>query len=341
MVKKIFLFLFLFIFTINVNAREIGSFTLAKSGNLTSDYLTLYQGSGNFANWGQGTLVYTFGYTTNNTGSLNLPVLTSAYADSGGKSYVCEFGTVAISSPSTSTNATTGVSYTIACPMNMASNGLTNLGLIFSNQFSQSYVYKYSTSYSVEFITEDIFSSEDIVNAIGQNAYYTQQVIITQTNNLSTILTNQLTNVNTSLQNQNQAITNLNDSITSTDSPSTSETNNTLDDFSENVASDTPITDLLTMPLTLINAYIGGMNSSCTPYNFGSLLGTNLTMPCINLQQRLGSNIWNIIDVLFSIFMIFNISKLFIGAFNKFTTLKDDFSNMYTNDYQPKHGGDE
>lgn len=136
----------------------------------------------------------------------------------------------------------------------------------------------------------------------------------------------------------NDSVNDLNDTLNNETSP---DTEGYLEDFSENVASDTPITDLITMPLTLINAYINGMNSSCSSYNFGSLLGTELVMPCINLQQRLGNNIWSIIDVLFSIFMIFNISKLFISAFNNFTSLKDDFTNMYTNDYQPKHGGDE
>lgn len=183
-----------------------------------------------------------------------------------------------------------------------------------------------------------------LYRTFSSNDYNANRFIISkiwnfsETSNSNQEIVTSITNQTNSL---NNSINNLNDSITSDDSPSNSETSDTLEGFSENVASDTPITDLLTMPLTLINAYIGGMNSTCTPYSFGSLLGSNLTMPCINLQQRLGSNIWSIIDVLFSIFMIFNISKLFIGAFNKFTTLKDDFSNMYTNDYEPRHGGDD
>lgn len=179
------------------------------------------------------------------------------------------------------------------------------------------------------------FSSNNFaVNRLIVNKIWSFSETSNSNQEITTAITNQTNSINNS-------INNVNDNITSEDTLTSSETSDTIDSFSENVASDTPITDLLTMPLTLINAYIGGMNSSCTPYNFGSLLGTNLVMPCINLQQRLGNNVWSIIDVLFSIFMIFNISKLFIGAFNKFTTLKDDFSNMYTNDYEPKHGGDD
>lgn len=161
-----------------------------------------------------------------------------------------------------------------------------------------------------------------------------QSIVSQSIQNTNAIINNQNQNTNAIINSQN----NTTNAITSESDPNT---NSSIQGFNNTLASDTPITDLITMPLTLINAYINGMNSSCTAYNFGSLLGTNLTMPCINLQQRLGSNIWSIIDVLFSIFMIFNISKLFIGAFNNFTSLKDDFSNMYTNDYQPKHGGDD
>ena len=481
MKKLIFAFILINLLGVsNVFAREIGSFTLAKSGTLTSDYLTLYQGSGNFANWGQGTLVYTFGYTTTNTGSLNLPVLTSAYADSGGNSYVCEFGSVAITSPSTSTNATTGVSYTIACPMEMGSNGLTNLGLIFSNQFNTAYQFNYSTSYSIEFITDDTFSSSDIVNAIAQNAYYTQQVIISETNDLSTILNNLNQNIQNTITNQNQNtqdiinnqnqntqqeiesqkvcqyidksnitidnsslisssgtvasgwpsygitdyvkisnttkikiltnfqtsssrselcfyninkqvtscilnvnlsinqyltiptnssyvrftinkvynepqfeicnngnqalsdnINNLNDSITSESQPNT---NQDINDMNDMVASDTPISDLITLPITLINAYINGVNSSCSPVNLGNLYGTDLILPCINLEQRLGSNLWHIIDAFFSIFMCYNIGMLFVSAFDGITSLRDDFEGLYQprhadSGYVPKHGG--
>lgn len=139
----------------------------------------------------------------------------------------------------------------------------------------------------------------------------------------------------------NDSVDNLNDSIISEESPNTDQNINDMNDM---VASDTPISDLITMPLTLINAYINGVNSSCSPVNLGNLYGTNLILPCINLEQKLGSNLWHIIDSFFSIFMCYNIGMLFITAFDGITSLRDDFEGLYQpkhadTGYQPKHGG--
>ena len=139
-------------------------------------------------------------------------------------------------------------------------------------------------------------------------------------------------------KNGNQA---LSDSITSEDSPNTSQD---ISDMDNMVASDTPISDLITMPLTLFNAYINGINSSCSSVNLGNLYGTDIILPCINLESRLGSNLWGIIDALFSLFMCYNIGMLFITAFDGITSLRDDFEGLYQpkhadTGYQPKHGG--
>lgn len=195
--------------------------------------------------------------------------------------------------------------------------GTQNLLLHLETDMPSDTVYGFAVGQDSNYVCD---TSADISNAINNS---TQNIINNQNQNTQSIINSQNSTTN---------------AITSEDDPNT---NSSIQGFQNSLASDTPITDLITMPLTLLNAYINGMNSTCSPYNFGSLLGTNLTMPCINLQQRLGNNVWSIIDVLFSIFMIFNISKLFISAFNNFTSLKDDFSNMYTNDYQPKHGGED
>lgn len=134
----------------------------------------------------------------------------------------------------------------------------------------------------------------------------------------------------------------LNDTLTSDEAPNT---NQNLTDMEDYISSDTPISDLITMPLTLISSYINGVNSSCSPYNLGSLLGTNLIMPCIDIESKIGSNLWGIIDILFSLFMCYNIGMLFITAFDGITSLRDDFEGLYQPrhadiGYKPKHGGD-
>lgn len=89
-------------------------------------------------------------------------------------------------------------------------------------------------------------------------------------------------------------------------------------------ASDSPISNMVLMPITLLNAYINGINGSCTSFNLGNLYGTDIIFPCIDISNYLGSTLWNIIDVLFSGFMIFMIGKKFVKIFNDFTNLKDN-----------------
>lgn len=148
-----------------------------------------------------------------------------------------------------------------------------------------------------------------------------------------------------SCQNGNQAVSDsingLNDTLKSDTPP---DTENQLNDLDSSLISDTPITDLITLPISLLNSYISGFSGTCSPYNFGNLLGTDLIFPCLNLQEILGSNLWNNIDSLCSIFLIYNIAMLMIQAFEGFTSLRDDYESLYQprhadTGYQPKHGG--
>lgn len=105
--------------------------------------------------------------------------------------------------------------------------------------------------------------------------------------------------------------------------------------------SNTPVSDFITLPITLLNKYNTSMNSSCNSINLGSLLGTDLIIPCINLEQRLGSDLWSTIDKLFSFFMVFNIAMFCISIFERLTSLHDDFYSAYDpqHAYNGKHGG--
>lgn len=125
---------------------------------------------------------------------------------------------------------------------------------------------------------------------------------------------------------------------------STGVSDNDIEDlFGDINSSDTPISDLLTMPITLIQAYINGFSASCSPISLGSLYDKPINLPCINLENILGSTLWNLIDLLFSVFMFYNISQLIISAFNNLTSLKDDFNLLfakhYNQEYQGRHAG--
>lgn len=101
--------------------------------------------------------------------------------------------------------------------------------------------------------------------------------------------------------------------------------------LSSNDESNSPISDLVSMPLTLLQKINTGMNGSCSPFVLGSLLGTTLSLPCINLGSRLGT-LWNIIDMCMSIFMAYTIGMMCIRIYNNFTTLKDNSNDVYGGD---------
>lgn len=103
----------------------------------------------------------------------------------------------------------------------------------------------------------------------------------------------------------------------------------------------TPVSNLLTMPLTLINAFLNGVEGSCSTYIFGSLYNHDLSLPCINIENYLGSTLFDIIDALCSIFMIFNVGSLIVTFFDRTTSLDDMFGLLYhVRDYQIKQADD-
>lgn len=89
-------------------------------------------------------------------------------------------------------------------------------------------------------------------------------------------------------------------------------------------ASNGVITQLLTLPITLLNAIVSGIQTSCASFNLGNLFGTDIILPCISISNLIGSTLFTTIDLLISGFMIYNISKKLIKIFNDFTNLKSN-----------------
>lgn len=129
--------------------------------------------------------------------------------------------------------------------------------------------------------------------------------------------------ITNSQQQTTNAINGVNDSINNDTVSPNSENSSTAQSWASQSASDSVVSDMVLMPITLLNAFSSGFNGSCQAYNLGSLYGTNLTLPCINIQNYLGATLWGIIDVLMSGFLIYGIGKKFVRVFNDFTNLKD------------------
>lgn len=107
-------------------------------------------------------------------------------------------------------------------------------------------------------------------------------------------------------------------------------------DFFDDIglSDDTPVTNLLLIPITLLSAFNSGVSGTCQPVSLGTLYGTELVLPCINLEQRLGSDLWAIIDDITAIFIIYEIVMLVIASFEGLSSLNDCFDLLY----EPKHG---
>lgn len=129
--------------------------------------------------------------------------------------------------------------------------------------------------------------------------------------------------ITNSQNNTTNAINGVNDSINNDNVSTNTENSSTANEWASASASDSVVSDMVLMPITLLNAFSSGFGGSCQAYNLGSLYGTNLTLPCIDISNYLGSTLWGIIDVLMSGFLIFGIGKKFVKVFNDFTNLKD------------------
>ena len=170
--------------------------------------------------------------------------------------------------------------------------------------------------------------------------------------NLSDALLNQITNQNETIINQNQQLidgTNkTNDKLDNLDGTIKNEDISDIDLGFDDISkpSDTPISDLILMPITILNQLKTVTDWNCQawvlPFDFTG--GSNiLTFPCINLRKYIGNDVFNIIDELGSFFMIYAIGLSFVTFFEDITSLRDVYDDMYTpqhgaKPYIPKHG---
>lgn len=176
---------------------------------------------------------------------------------------------------------------------------------------------------------------------ITQNPTEGQQIIDNANKNAQNII-NAIENSNSevvlSIENLDSSIEDLNFSVTDNTPPSD------MNFFSDiGLSDDTPISNLILMPITLLNAFNSGVNGTCRPFNLGALYGSELIMPCINIENKLGSNLWNSIDAITSIFIIYELAMLIVSVFNDITSLKDGFNGLYTpkhEGYKPRHSAD-
>ena len=167
--------------------------------------------------------------------------------------------------------------------------------------------YSYGGSYQLlNFITtnDDIsidFSSGAVISQNEQIINQNQQII-----NQGQQTNDKLNDINGSINNDN------------VDDPSSS-----INSFKDKLATNGVITELIGLPVTLFTKVLNSVNGTCSTYNLGSLFGTDLILPCVNIQNYLGSALWSIIDVLISGLFVYSISRKFIKVFESMSSMNE------------------
>lgn len=193
---------------------------------------------------------------------------------------------------------------------------ISGVGLAVPFQFNNS-VSSSTTIYYAGYHLENLglatnLSSSDIQNII---------------NNSGLATASSQNEIKTSLNQVRQEITDLNNSIDDVNDSITSEDEPTIDLSDIDTASSTPISDLVTLPASLLNSYLSAFSGSCTSYTLPLPFNHSITLPCFTISDYVGSSVANIIDMAICLFMAYEIVLLFIRIFDDITTLSDTYTN--------------
>lgn len=294
---------------IGAKAKEISSVDvngLVQNVNNLDTGVNFVLGGGYWNNWGPGYLHFTFSVNKID-GSSTSPIVMprSAIAESNNTQYICDIGTIE------SSNSTfSGSVYSATCPMTMGSNGLNRIYIrLFDNQQNSLSTYRFVLTNAITFETADSNQVNIDISSINNK---TQQQIDNDNANTQSIINSQ--------QQTTNAIDNVNDTLQddTVDDPSSDIT-----DMKNKIATNNSVSQLLTLPIQLYQNILNSVSGSCSSFSLGSLYNHNLTLPCINLQNLLGSTLYNIIDILISGLFILSFRKKMVDIFNHMTSLND------------------
>lgn len=284
------------------------------------DYLLINAPSNFLKNYGVGYVNFQM-LEVNNVSGTNQIYDITLYGSSGSR-FSCTFDSVS----NYADNTAERTALNVVCPVKMVNNEyITKLRLGRDGAWGNLDVF-ISQYWS---FTQDIQTSQDISNAINSmsssiisNNNTTNQQQIQQMQNISTNIQNQTNQQHQDSQAINQSIQDTNNTLkdSSTDNQKAQET---FDSLNQNMASNSTISDLLLMPIHLLQKILNGLQGSCSSINVGQLFGEDFILPCINIADIIGSTLWGIIDVICSGFLAYHIGKRFVIIFNQFTNLKE------------------
>ena len=206
---------------------------------------------------------------------------------------------------------------------------LTDNSGVFYNQYSVQQGIRISSA-----TIDEVEQSVDLTPIIENNNQNTQNIINNNNQNTQNIINNNNQNFDELMDNQLP-----NDTLSSGGGGGTY-----FDTIG--VGSEAPISNIILMPLNLLNAIIDNLDSVCKSYSmpFDFTGGNNtITFSCWTLSDYLGNDLTNVIDMMICIFMIYEICMLGVHFFESWTSLEDTFDTLYSpkhveQGYMAKHG---
>lgn len=278
----------------------------------------IYRNNNNiFSNWGR--TYISFSLIVNNQTGGNIYPIKQISVTSTNNIFVCNYGNTTIDYD----DIQNGYIYDVICDANIGVNGLQSIDITFDNYDSVYGVYVATSQYMTLYQNLDL----NIAQVLQQQQAITQGYLNTIhsaidlngtyiVSAIQALQTQQIQAIN----NNTQAVNGVNDSIndSTTDDPT-----NDLNDMTQNETSNSVISDLLLLPITLFQNILNAINGTCNSFNLGNLFNSNLMLPCINIKRYLGDALYNVIDVIISGLFVLSIRKKFVDIFENITSLKD------------------
>lgn len=322
--KKIILFVCLFFISIvGVNAEvSIVTTTLNKTNIPAKRVSDVSFSNPPFKNLGSGHLIFSAVTYTSSTGLL--PLL-GVYVDSGSTGFTCKIGNT---TSSTSNNNINSATYSIDCPVNFGSSGLTVIYFDFSaTNTNQELITSYNMSFVKELSTSTATSElVSIVNQLYTDMGYGFQRQFTQLDEIygrigygfeqSNEINNKIyeeikkgsTDLKESVEKVEDSVNNLNDNITSSDvTESQNQASSFFDGF--DVTDNGGISSIITSPLVAIEKMVSG---TCSPLTT-TYKGKTISLPCGNSFWADMPDVQNFLNIVLGGFLCYGIlAKLYL-----------------------------
>lgn len=260
--------------------------------------LTIYLNTSNNANlsdWNNNIATGTYNGGANNNNNNNS---CRAYVYSNVSTYNIKYN-ININEEGTS-EARTGAVYMTFSPS--CSGSYINIPVAFENPSGDMYFY----GYHLEVLgLSDGLTKNDVQSVINSSGLATA---------------NSVNEVKQGVNEVKQELGNIDDTLNDS---SVDSSDDTINNLKNKIPTNSVISDLLLLPVRFLQNFVNALGSSCSSFSLGSLYGTELFMPCINIENYLGSAIWTTIDLIISGLFIYALRKKFIEIYENLTNLKN------------------